>query len=362
MRVEGPVLARVVDSGDGEEVGWLAGQNDADETGEWGVYIVMVLDENRVRIGPVPVMQPFAGPAEAENGAVYGGQLLPPVGAEVAVDFIAGDPERPVVIGCVEYPESTIPYQGGGAVAVVNLFMKALPVMFWINQIKTVGQFAEGFLSRRSLWLTGKSDRHLTIVDSDGDFCRYVGGDHLQTVWGCQRICVVQHLYELEIGNRKLWHHSTAFAFYVQEKKLAMLGPVTTRTEGLTLSVVLDGAAHLVSADHSRVELGASIFIAQDTIYERTEEKRMEIITLDILKGETFDRECEKGMDLAVMKQYDCDEEYSEEFKTDNDLVLKEEETTKKKTEEGTVMVRLMQTETISGDSIKDMFVLSIHV
>lgn len=355
----GPVLARVVALGD-EDPAELSGLADAESIGEWGIHIEYALDERRIRIGPVPVMQPFAG--LGPDGAGYGGQFLPPVGSEVLVDFIHGDPTLPVVLGSVEHPDSTFPYQGEAKANIVNLFMKAIPVLFWINRIKTRGNFAEGLLSRRSMLLTGEGDRHLMLVDSDGDLKHYAGSDHVQTVWGCQRLCVVLNYFELQTGHKKEWHAHPTFAFHIMEKKFAMHGDALVHTEGLTLAATIDGCARLVLAERTTVELGVAIYLAMDSIYERSEGQKMELVTLDILKGTEFERECENGLDLTIIKQYEIEEEYTETHRIDLDLILQEEQTTKTRTESGLVTLRLMQTETTTADSLMDLFVASIHV
>jgi len=355
----GPVIARVI-ALDAEEPADLSGLAGDDEAGEWGITIEYALDERRVRVGPVPVMQPFTG--IGADGKGYGGQFIPPVGSEVVVDFIHGDPTLPVVLGSVEHPDSRFPYQGDGRENVVNLFMEAIPVLLWIKRIGTKGTHAEGLLSRRSMVLTGSADRNVVLIDSDGDVNHYAGGDHVQTVWGVQRLCVVQQQYEVQTGAKKAWHDSPSFAFHVFEKKLAMHGDVTTHTVGATLAANLDGYARVIQAERTTIELGVAIVVALDAIYQRSEGKLMELVTLDILKGKEFERECENGLDLAVIKQYECEESFDETHKIGLDLILQEEQVTKTRTESAKVTLRLMQTETTSADSLTNMFAINIHL
>lgn len=51
----------------------------------------------------VRVSQPWSGPG-------YGFQFIPRVGAEVLVAFVGGDPDRPVVVGCLPNTHNTLPF------------------------------------------------------------------------------------------------------------------------------------------------------------------------------------------------------------------------------------------------------------
>ncbi len=356
--VQGPMLARVVKVDD-ETLAQLAVRN-APRIADYGVFIEYASDENKTTVGPVPVMQPYAG--VGPDGAAYGGQFIPPVGCEVLVDFLHGDPEWPVVLGCVEYPDTHFPHQGEGTSPIVNLFMRATPLLFWIKKVQTRGNFGEGLLSRRSLLLTGEDGDPLFIFDTDRDLKHHVGGDHIQTVHGAHRICVVGHSYELQSGYKKEWHVDNTYNFHIAEKKMAMYGDVSTHTEGLFLSATLDGGADLVLADHTFVELGVTIFLSLDAHYERTEGDKMQLITLDIFQGDSFERDCETGLDLVILKQWEIGEELTEEIKMDLDLILQEKETTETKTEQTMLNLRLMQTESVTADKLNDLYLLSIHV
>ncbi|MEL8012695.1 phage baseplate assembly protein V, partial [Pseudomonas aeruginosa] len=45
----------------------------------------------------------------AGNG--YGGIVIPRVGMEVLVDFLEGDPDQPLVSGCVYHAAHPVPYE-----------------------------------------------------------------------------------------------------------------------------------------------------------------------------------------------------------------------------------------------------------
>ncbi|MFO0615817.1 MAG: type VI secretion system tip protein TssI/VgrG [Polyangiaceae bacterium] len=48
--------------------------------------------------------------AQPWSGAGYGFQFIPRVGAEVLVAFIGGDPDRPVIVGCLPNPHNALPF------------------------------------------------------------------------------------------------------------------------------------------------------------------------------------------------------------------------------------------------------------
>jgi type VI secretion system secreted protein VgrG len=77
------------------------GEIDVDEQGRIIVHFYWdrkKKDSRRVRI------------AQVWSGKEWGGIIIPRVGQEVVVEFIEGDPDRPLVIGTVYNAENTVPY------------------------------------------------------------------------------------------------------------------------------------------------------------------------------------------------------------------------------------------------------------
>ena len=94
--VHGPQTARVVQrpNGSGEEI-------DVDEHGRIRVRFHWDRDDRRscwVRV------------AQMWAGSKWGGQFIPRVDMEVVVEFLEGDPDRPLVVGCVYNSENTYPW------------------------------------------------------------------------------------------------------------------------------------------------------------------------------------------------------------------------------------------------------------
>mgnify|MGYP003346416240 CR=1 FL=1 len=94
--VYGPQTAKVVNrpGGSGEEI-------DVDEHGRIRVRFHWDRDDKRscwVRV------------AQMWSGAKWGGQFFPRVDMEVVVEFLEGDPDRPLVVGCVYNNDNKYPW------------------------------------------------------------------------------------------------------------------------------------------------------------------------------------------------------------------------------------------------------------
>ncbi|HWG04757.1 MAG TPA: type VI secretion system tip protein TssI/VgrG, partial [Beijerinckiaceae bacterium] len=87
--VYGPHTARVVTrpGNDGEEI-------DVDDDGYGRIRVHFFWDRDDKRSCWIRVAQMWAGP-------LWGGQFIPRIGMEVVVDFLEGDPDRPMIVGAV---------------------------------------------------------------------------------------------------------------------------------------------------------------------------------------------------------------------------------------------------------------------
>ncbi len=92
--VHGPQTAKVVGK-DGEEI-------DVDQYGRVLVQFFWDREQRpsrRVRV------------AQVWSGAKWGGQVIPRIGQEVVVEFLEGDPDRPLVVGTVYNDKMQLPYE-----------------------------------------------------------------------------------------------------------------------------------------------------------------------------------------------------------------------------------------------------------
>ncbi|MBR1220438.1 type VI secretion system tip protein VgrG [Bradyrhizobium sp. U87765 SZCCT0131] len=95
-RIHGIQTAKVVtkDDNSSEEI-------DVEQLGE--IYVRFFWDRKKMRSCKLRVAQVWSGKR-------WGGQIIPRVGQEVVVEFLEGDPDRPLVIGTVYNDEYKLPY------------------------------------------------------------------------------------------------------------------------------------------------------------------------------------------------------------------------------------------------------------
>jgi type VI secretion system secreted protein VgrG len=91
--IHGPQTARVVGK-DGEEI-------DVDEFGR--ILVLFHWDRKQLKSCRVRVAQVWAGKQ-------WGGQFIPRIGMEAVVEFLEGDPDRPLVVGTVYNGDNKHPY------------------------------------------------------------------------------------------------------------------------------------------------------------------------------------------------------------------------------------------------------------
>lgn len=114
--------------------------------------------------------------AQAWTGKGFGMQFIPRVGQEVVVTFIDGDPDRPLVTGCIYNGENTLPY--------------ALPDNQTQSGIKT--QSSKGGGGFNELRFEDKKDNEEIFVQAQKDLTLKVLNDTVATV-GHDEILTVQN-------------------------------------------------------------------------------------------------------------------------------------------------------------------------
>jgi len=103
-------------------------------------------------------------------GKGFGMFFLPRIGHEVIVEFIDGDPDRPIITGCVHNADQTPPY--------------ALPDMKTVSTIKTLSSNGGGGF--HEIRFEDKKDSEMMFVHAQKDFDRRVLND-MKTFVGANR-------------------------------------------------------------------------------------------------------------------------------------------------------------------------------
>lgn len=145
-------------------------------------------------------------------GKGWGTVFTPRVGQEVIVDFLEGDPDRPIITGCVYNPESMPPYQLPKHKTMSTIKTMSTPNGSGFNELRfedkkgseQVFVHAEKNVDVRvknDVMETIKNDRHL-IVENDQyekvkkDKHLSVGGDHNEKITGTMSLTVSGDLQE----------------------------------------------------------------------------------------------------------------------------------------------------------------------
>lgn len=180
--VPGPQTAVVVGTA-GEEI-------DTDEYGRVKLHFHWDrLDERNENSSCwVRVSHPMAGKG-------FGMIALPRIGQEVVVDFIEGDPDRPLVTGRVYNAAQTVPY--------------ALPANKTVSTVRSMSTTGAAVSNFNELRFEDKKGSEYVWFQAEKDFYQYVKND--KAVWvGHDEFRIVTHDQKEEIKNdvqRKIGNH-----------------------------------------------------------------------------------------------------------------------------------------------------------
>ncbi|MCU0827471.1 MAG: phage baseplate assembly protein V, partial [Tabrizicola sp.] len=135
------------------------------------------------------------------GGAGWGGMVIPRIGMEVVVEFLEGDPDKPLVTGCVYNAKQTVPYP--------------LPANKTVSTFRTQTHEGAGFnelrfedqAGREEVFMHAQKD-HNTVIENDEshtirrDRRKDVTRDQVETIGRNKSIVVENNHTEAVKGNK----------------------------------------------------------------------------------------------------------------------------------------------------------------
>jgi type VI secretion system secreted protein VgrG len=180
-------------------------------------------------------MQPWAGSG-------WGFVFIPRIGMEVLVDFVDGDPDRPLVIGSVFNGEHPLPY--------------ALPGEKTKSTIKTESSLGGGGFNE--LRFEDKKGSEEVFTHAQKDQNEVVENDHTTTVHHDQRIRVDNDQSQ-EVGNNQTEHVFVDQDLTVDANRtITVHGNFTETIDGSETRTVSSGSTETIDAGETRTVTGGT--------------------------------------------------------------------------------------------------------
>jgi type VI secretion system secreted protein VgrG len=174
--------------------------------------------------------------SQAWAGSGFGAMFLPRIGHEVVVDFLEGDPDRPLILGCLYHGANTPPY--------------ALPAQKTTSTVRSSSVGAEGANEIRFEDAGGNEELY---VQAQKDYNELVKNNHVTTVKANQTNDVAGDQSE-HVGGHRTIHVGGSQTITVDGTK------PSSGIQGASLRVT--GKYVLDASDTIRVEAPASILLA----------------------------------------------------------------------------------------------------
>ncbi len=203
-------------------------------------------------------------------GANWGAQFVPRVGTEVVVTFLGGDPDRPLVTGCVYNGTHPPPFALPSEVSKSGFRTQSFPGGEGFNELSfddRAGSEVVHLRAEKDLSLLAQNDAR-EVVGRDSEL--EVGRDHKQTVAGASSLRVVGGQAILVEKDRDLQIGGDAVEAITGSLDLRVSMDRTTRIEGRDRTEIQEASTTTYVDDAIVRVLGHQVTVVGDSDAQRS--------------------------------------------------------------------------------------------
>lgn len=173
-------------------------------------------------------------------GKAWGTIEIPRIGQEVIVDFIEGDPDRPIITGRVYNAEQVPPY--------------TLPANKTQSGLKSRSSLGGGTENYNEIRLEDKKDSELFYIHAEKDFQAVVENDRTETVHHDEKITIANDRTE-EVGNDETITIKNNRTEDVGVDETITIGGSRTEEVGGDESITISGARELTVSGNETIKV-----------------------------------------------------------------------------------------------------------
>jgi type VI secretion system secreted protein VgrG len=170
---------------------------------------------------------------QAWAGSSWGFQFIPRVGMEVTVHFVHGDPDRPLVGGCLYNSDHAVPYGLPANKTKSTIKSQSTPGGEGFNELRF-----EDEKGKEQIYLHAQSSLDEAVL---ADHSTDVGGDQENTVHGSQTQTIDANQRERVVGNQKMTVDGNRTVTVSGPFKETILGGETRHVVGAVKESILSG-------------------------------------------------------------------------------------------------------------------------
>jgi type VI secretion system secreted protein VgrG len=189
------------------------------------------------------VAQPWAGPS-------FGFQFVPRIGMEVLVGFLGGDPDRPLILGCLPNLASALPHAPPDGTTRSAIRTRSTPGGEGYNEIlfddQSGGELFQ-LRAQRNFQQTVLADQLVTVGNNQ---TATIGGAQKLTVAGAQtteiggaRALTIAENDTVVTKGKVLWHHESDHVSQTDGRAQLQVGAEATAEFGGSLQMVVGSKA-----------------------------------------------------------------------------------------------------------------------